>query len=170
MWLDRVTIATTNTSWPPSEEQIAGVAVQVIMGSVPTPHMVVDCRPPSSRTGATATYRLLSSLGLERSAPIAASFFGVKSAYNAFESLLQVCVNGGPALAVTAVVSPPTQCYIACCVLADHPMTGDSLLLEDSDLPEWNASEDAFISLLRAAQRRPSAQVQADVTGREIER
>src|SRR5580693_5386691 len=113
MWLDRVAITTTNTSWPPSEEQIADVVVQAIMGAVPTLHMVIDCRPPSGRIGATATYRLLSSLGLERSAPIAASFFGVKSAYDAFESLLQVCVNGGPALAVTAVGSPSTQCYIA---------------------------------------------------------
>src|ERR1700722_13264416 len=108
MWLDRVTITTTDFSWPLYEEQIADVVVQAIMGSVPALHMVIDCRLPAGKIGATATYRLLRFLSLERAAPVAVSSFGVNSAYDALESLLQVCVNGGPALAVTAVGSPST--------------------------------------------------------------
>jgi hypothetical protein len=151
MWLDRVTVIDTAAPWPLGEEQIAALITPVIAGLFPATQMVIDCRPPSARDGATATYRLLSALGLERAAPVAVSFARVDSTYEALDSLVQVCANGGPALVISTVCDPPTHCLVACCFLATDPMTADSVILAEPHLSETASRGSGFIDLLTAA-------------------
>ncbi len=151
MWLDRVTVMKTEGSWPPTERQIADLLAPAIAGpSFFAPKMVIDARPASDRVGSTATYRLLRAFGLELAAPVAVASVGVWAAYEALDSLVRVCPDGGPALVVAAAGSPPAPSLVACCLVTAGPMTAESAVLSKPHLPETAAGSGRFMDLLTA--------------------
>jgi hypothetical protein len=151
MWLDRVTVVKTAGRWPPTERQVADLLAPAVAGpSLFAPVMVIDGRPASARVGSTATYRLLSAFGLELIAPVAVSCVGVEAAYEALDSLIRVCTDGGPALVVTAARAPSAQNLVACWLVAAGPMTAESAVLAKPPLSETPAGGNGFMNLLAA--------------------
>jgi hypothetical protein len=163
MWLDRGAVLGSDARWPPAEQEIAALAGPVIDGWSQRPRMVIDCRPSSARIGATSTYRLLSALRLERAAPVAVSSVHVESVYQALDSLLRVCGDGGPALAIGVARDTPTHWRVACCLLRTDPVTADSIGLGESLLSEIADRDGGFADLLTAALAPRSTRAESEI-------
>jgi hypothetical protein len=121
MWVDQISLIRVAGSTPPTEAQIAELLAPVLARSAITPAMVIDGRPATAKTGSTATYRLLTALGLVLAAPAAVSFVRPGAGYDAIDMLLCACPEGGPALVVATTAAAP---YVLGACLASRTPIG----------------------------------------------
>jgi hypothetical protein len=147
MWIDQVSIRLTDALNVMDERRIGQLLTPVINRFPARPDVVIDARPAVARDGATATYRLLAALGLPSAAPVTVSFARRDGAIDILESLLAATPGGGPLLLVIATRVGPSH-LAGCCLLADRPITADSVQLRGLLNPEAGEPVDAFAGVV----------------------
>jgi hypothetical protein len=151
VWLSRVVIHTSDDVAAFEEAWLRPIAYAALATLGRSVSVVIDGRRSELAGGATASYRLLSAIGLRRASPMATTCDDRDTATEILQALGQLIPHAESGLLIAAQKDEADGYVAGACILTPTALDGQSVPLYDLPVDTRRRYTDGFIDLLDTA-------------------